>query len=252
MPRIPAPPRWHHLPNRHISRAASFTYAAGIGRDHGGRSSTIQSDGRHGHGGRDDRLAEPSDDLYLVALTRNDLSEFARIYDKYVPVVHRYCHRRLGSVHAAEDATSTVFLKAMAALPAFSPGAGSFRSWLFAIAHNVIVDQVRQTARRMDQALEAGAELADRSGSPEAQALTSESGRDMAAAMAQLTGEQRRVVELRLAGLTGQEIAATLGTTHGAVRAAQHRALLRLHEIMTDTGRCSEIRPHPRLHRDER
>jgi DNA-directed RNA polymerase specialized sigma24 family protein len=44
--------------------------------------------------------------------------------------------------------------------------------------------------------------------------------------------DQRRVCELRLAGLTGQEIAAVLGKRHDAVRQLQSRAIERLRQLM--------------------
>jgi DNA-directed RNA polymerase specialized sigma24 family protein len=42
----------------------------------------------------------------------------------------------LGTREAAEDANTEIFMRALAALPAYR--AGEFRSWLFAIAHNVV------------------------------------------------------------------------------------------------------------------
>jgi DNA-directed RNA polymerase specialized sigma24 family protein len=48
-----------------------------------------------------------------------------------------------------------------------------------------------------------------------------------------LTPEQREVVELRLAGLTGPEIAAAVGRSHGAVRALQFRAYQQLRTLLS-------------------
>jgi DNA-directed RNA polymerase specialized sigma24 family protein len=45
-----------------------------------------------------------------------------------------------------------------------------------------------------------------------------------------MTPEQRRVLELRLAGLTTAEIACALGRSPGAVRAIQFRAAIKLRE----------------------
>jgi hypothetical protein len=73
--------------------------------------------------------ATAPDDAALVAAARVDPTAFAPLYARYLPPVYRYCYRRLGTSAAAEDATSEVFVKALAALPRFR--AGSFRSWLF-------------------------------------------------------------------------------------------------------------------------
>lgn len=167
-----------------------------------------------------------------MRMAQTDLSEFARIYDKYVALIYAYCWRRLRSNVLAEDATSAVFMKALAATPGFKPGTGSVRSWLFAIAHNVTIDQFRRMSSRADHPLEAAAEIMDNSPSPETIAVRNEAARDLETAMEWLTDEQRRVIELRLAGLAGPEIAAVLGISHGAVRALQKRALMRLRGVM--------------------
>ena len=73
----------------------------------------------------------------LVALAQGGEREaFAALYDRYLPRVHGYCYRMLGTREAAEDANTEIFMRALAALPAYR--AGEFRSWLFAIAHNVV------------------------------------------------------------------------------------------------------------------
>lgn len=168
------------------------------------------------------------DDLRLMRLAQANLSEFARIYDKYVDAIYAYCRRRLDTVPLAEDATSQTFTKALAAAPGFREGSGTVRSWLFAIAHNVVLDQIRWLNRRAIRPLDEALDLIDEAPSPEAAALASEAHRELAGALAWLTDEQRQVVELRLAGLSGPEIAEVLEISHTAVRALQRRALLRL------------------------
>jgi RNA polymerase sigma-70 factor, ECF subfamily len=169
-----------------------------------------------------------ADDATLVVWAQGDRRAFALLYRRYLDPVHRYCYRRLGSREAAEDATSLVFTKALAALPAYR--AGSFRSWLFAIAHHVVTDDLR--ARRPAAGLEAAANLPDRTPSPEALALVAEADRSVVGLLARLPPEQRRVVELRLAGLTGREVAAVLGRSLPAVKIAQVRAYARLRGLL--------------------
>src|SRR4051794_25731491 len=79
-------------------------------------------------------------DSSLVAAAQRDRTAFAPLYQRYVDPIHRYCLRRLGSIEAAEDATAQIFTKALAALPAYREQGISFRSWLFTIAHNILVD----------------------------------------------------------------------------------------------------------------
>ena len=170
------------------------------------------------------------DDAELVACAQADRQAFAALYHRYLDPIHRYCYRRLGSREAAEDATSLVFTKALASLPTYR--AGSFRSWLFAIAYHVITDDLR--ARRVVAELHAASEVPDRGPMPEEAFMAAESHSSVVQLLGQLTQGQRRVVELRLAGLTGREVAEVLGCSLPAVKIAQVRAYRRLRDLLAD------------------
>ena len=159
--------------------------------------------------------ADAADDAELVARAQADRQAFALLYRRYLDPVHQYCYRRLGSREAAEDATSLVFTKAVASLPAYR--AGSFRSWLFTIAHHVITDDLR--ARRT------------------VAVVAAEANSTVVWLLDQLPVGQRRVVELRLAGLTGREVAEVLSCSLGAVKIAQVRAYSRLRGLLTEPAR---------------
>jgi RNA polymerase sigma-70 factor (ECF subfamily) len=174
------------------------------------------------------------DDTEWVAQAKRDPGAFAPLYTRYVDPVYRYCYRRLGQPEAAADATAQVFAKALAALPHYREDAPSFRSWLFAIAHNVIVDALR--AHRPVAPLAAAAGVAAPEPSPEERALSAEVETTMHRLLAQLPAEQRQILELRLAGLTGPEIAAVLGRSLGAVKIAQVRAFARLRRALAPDG----------------
>src|SRR5690348_16047655 len=85
------------------------------------------------------------DDAAIVVRAKRDRESFAELYLRYVAAVYRYCYHRLGDRAAAEDSTSQVFTKALTTLPGHRDDC-AFRGWLFAIAHNVVVDSYR--ARR--------------------------------------------------------------------------------------------------------
>jgi RNA polymerase sigma-70 factor (ECF subfamily) len=172
--------------------------------------------------------AEETNDEALVALALHDRHAFGLLYDRYVGPVYRYCYGRLGNREQAEDATSLVFARALAALP--TQRGPSVRSWLFAIAHNVVLNMRRDAAS--DHPLDDAFDLADPGPSPDELAAEAERRSSVAWALTQLPEEQRRVVELRLAGLTGPEVAATIGRSHDSVRTTQRRALARLRILL--------------------
>jgi RNA polymerase sigma-70 factor, ECF subfamily len=194
---------------------------------------TARSSPRYRNGGgrlvkRDDTDV---DDVELAARAVLDRAAFGVLYDRYASPVYRYCYRRLGDRAAAEDATSATFLRAIEALPGFR--GGSFRAWLYTIAHSVVVNGAR---RRTESALDETYEVADPAVSPEEAAIAADDRRQIVELLASLPEEQRRVIELRLAGLSGNEIAESIGKSVAAVKMLQHRAMQRFRRTLAIPG----------------
>ena len=176
---------------------------------------------------------EPSDEM-LVTLAQHDRSAFALLYRRYATAIYRYCDRALGDQSVAEEVTQTVFLRALTALPSCR-GGDAFRPWLFAIAHNAIADARR--ARRPLVPLAGALDVPDSAMSPEDQALAGVERREITALLERLPDQERAIIELRLVGLHGKEIAHALGRSEGAVRTAQYRAIQHLRVLLADRER---------------
>lgn len=185
--------------------------------------------------------ATPDAELATIRAAIERPEAFAPLYRRYAPVIYRYCHRRLGHPENAADATSQVFIKAIAGLRTFRPdpdNAGkTFRAWLFRIAHNVVADAHRR--HRPQQSLDApGADaeapipLVDPGATPEELAIAADDARAIRDALRCLPGRQREIVELRLAELTGEEIAEAMGMSLSAVKSAQFRAFATLRRVL--------------------
>ena len=158
------------------------------------------------------------------------------LFAMYGDPVLNYCYYRLGNWEDAEDSAQQIFAKAMGALDRFrSNGCDperSLRAWLFTIAHHEIANRHRSLARRQDTSLESVPDLHDPAPSPEELAVAADSQSRVRALFSRLSPDQRRALELRLAGLTDTEIATVLGTSPGAVRATQFRAISRLRALL--------------------
>jgi RNA polymerase sigma-70 factor (ECF subfamily) len=165
-----------------------------------------------------------------IAAAQRDIRAFAPLYEAYFDSIYGYALRSLRDRDLAADVTSDTFARAMNALPRFR--GKSFRSWLFTIAHNVIVDSVRR--RKPTASFDEMLSIPDRGTSPEEALLANETARHIATLLDRLTENQRQVVVLRTAGLTGQEVADVLGMSVGAVKAAQFRAYNRLRQWLTE------------------
>lgn len=176
-------------------------------------------------------IADSADsDAALLDRARIDRAAFAPIYRRYAPDIYRYCYRCLGSREDAEDATSQVFTLALSKLSQLRDD--NIRPWIYRIAHNVVIDmsrKARPTASLDDAVVHASAVP-----SPESEALANEQQQRLIEAMATLSERDRQLVQLRLAGLTGEEIAIVLDCSHGAIRVAHHRAIERLRVVLAD------------------
>lgn len=179
------------------------------------------------------------DDAALVAAARADRRQFTLLYERYVDRVYRYCYIQLGNHAAAEDATSEVFLKALAGLGGFRNG--SVAAWILRIARNAVIDIRRR--KRPATSIDAAGDPTDPAPTPEDAVLA---GAELAAlreALAALPDDQRAAVELQLAGWTGEQIAAALDRSPAAVYMLRTRALARMAKYLRRAGWHPEESP---------
>jgi len=93
------------------------------------------------------RTAVRSDEALLERAQRGDTACFEEFYRRHKAAVFGYCLVRLADRQAAEDAMQEIFLKAHAATDGPVRNA---KAWLFAVAHNAVIDVARR--RRAVQA----------------------------------------------------------------------------------------------------
>lgn len=161
-----------------------------------------------------------------------------RLYDAHHPSLLAYLS--WAEPAAAEDLAGETWLAVAERIGAFQGGERGFRAWLFAIARRRVADHRRRGVRRRTApaADEVFADLADRD-DPEQTVVDQLTSEDALALLTRvLSKEQAEVVVLRvMAGLSVEETAHIVSKRPEAVRALQHRALLRLarnHRRMPD------------------
>ncbi len=172
--------------------------------------------------------ALPDDEL--VRRAQADPETFGLLYERYTQEIHGFILSRVrGNVDIAQDLTSQVFTRAFTALPRYQ--AGAFRGWLYAIARNVVIDSYRR--QRPTAPLEDADVVVATTNqrSLDDHVIAEDARNQLHAALGELGTVQRKIVSLRLQGLTGAEIAARLNMHPDAVKSAQYRAfaILRTH-----------------------
>ncbi|MDA1298992.1 MAG: sigma-70 family RNA polymerase sigma factor [Proteobacteria bacterium] len=90
---------------------------------------------------------EPADDQLIAAYARGDHGAFDELYTRYRQPLYGYLFRHCGDAEQAGELFQDVWLRVIASSRRFERQ-GRFRSWLFTLAHNRLVDHYRQTERR--------------------------------------------------------------------------------------------------------
>jgi RNA polymerase sigma-70 factor (ECF subfamily) len=164
-----------------------------------------------------------------------DSEGFGELYDRYVDVVYRYLHHRVGDRATAEDFTSETFVRALRRIDSLSYQGRDVGAWLVTIARNIVLDHVKSSRYRLEVAT-ADMRDADRAtDGPEDAVLQRLTNAELMAGVQQLSDDQRECLMLRfLHGLSVAETAAAMGKKDGAVKALQHRAVRRLASLLPE------------------
>ena len=170
-------------------------------------------------------------EIELVAAAQRDPTAFQKLYERHARSIYRYLYSRVRDASVAEDLTSQVFLQALEHLGKFR-NQGSFKAWLFAIAHSRAMDYYRKAGRELLYA-----ELDPVTGDPDL--LAASDRRDavllMRAKIGTLPEKDQELIRLRfVAGLGFAEIGAVVHRSEGAVKKAIYRLLEQLRLQMED------------------
>jgi len=179
----------------------------------------------------------PSEDAHgerlLVDVARTgDEAALSELYRLYFPRVYRYILARTGNTYDAEDLAEEVFIHMLNAIERFQWRQAPFSAWLFRIAHNAVISQRRKDgARGRPVPLSDG--LSVNSQGPEELVANRMALSEIMRAAQGLPDAQRQVISLRFAaGLSVAETAGVMGKGEGNVKVIQHKALVKLREVM--------------------
>lgn len=188
---------------------------------------------------REPEMVEDADSQRIVErIQQGERKLAADLYKRYFARVYGYLCSLLDDQADAEDVTHQVFERMLQALSANEiRAAGSFRSWLFAVARTKAADH-RRKHDRVDPT--APSEMTRRvtslpRGSRESgHNLSAVFGADLAATLRRLPGLPREVVLLRYVGdFDLAEVAGIIGVSEDSVKQAHRRALTALRERLS-------------------
>jgi len=174
----------------------------------------------------------------LVADAREAPSDtdlaFDRLYRSSRDDLYAYVASLLRDAAAAEEVTAAAFERAYRKRHRFDPERGEPRAWLFGIARNAALDELRRRGRQAELAAEP-ADLQDFGAAEGAE--RSERRLAVSAALERLAPGERELIALKFfAGLGNAEIAQVLGTSESNAGTKLHRAMTKLREACDGTA----------------
>ena len=170
--------------------------------------------------------------LPLSASRSRTALDFEALYRDARDDLYAYVATLLHDRAGAEDVTALAFERAYRKHGAFDERRGSQRAWLFGIARNAALDELRRRKRHATLA----ADPPDASaGSPEDLAEAAIERAALRSALGALAARDREVIALRFhAGLETAEVADVLGISRSNAATLLHRAMSKLREALDD------------------
>jgi RNA polymerase sigma-70 factor, ECF subfamily len=153
--------------------------------------------------------------------------DFEQLYRATRDDVFAYVATLLHDRSAAEDVTALAFERAFRKRKSFDARRGSERAWLFGIARNAALDELRRLKRT--------APLTTEPASPDEELERTLRRAAVRTALAAMPARDRELIALKFhAGLDNAELADVLGVTVTNAGTRLHRALTKLREILDD------------------
>jgi RNA polymerase sigma-70 factor (ECF subfamily) len=177
-------------------------------------------------------------DASVGAAVEGDPRAIDRVLASVRPLVVRYCRARVGrqerSFASADDVAQEVCLAVLTALPSYRDQGRPFLAFVYGIAAHKVADAHRAAGRNRSEPVADVPDEPETDAGPEQRAMQQDLSRRMKDLLDVLPDKQRDIVLLRVVvGLSAEETAEAIGSTPGAVRVAQHRALARLRKTLS-------------------
>lgn len=178
-----------------------------------------------------------TDEHALIAEAKRDPEAFGQLYETYVDRIYNYHYRHTSNRADAEDLTSRTFYRALRSLHTYRETGAPFQSWLYRIAHNLVVNWYRDHKAHLLVSIDVEDPLPLRSEDlpPEVWLATTERRQALVAIINSLPEERKTLVILKFVDhLSNAEIAEVMGRTEGAIKSLYHRTLISLRRRMSE------------------
>lgn len=165
-------------------------------------------------------------DEQLAEKARTSEEAFAILYERFLPQIFGYVTKRIADRSEAEDITANIFLRVVEHLKTFNPQKSRFKTWLYTITTNMLIDHFRSSGRRKYEDLEKAEAVPSQNPGPQEEAAGSQNRQKVQHVISLLPERHQRVILLKyFSDLSIPEMAQALGVTANNAGVMLHRAL---------------------------
>jgi RNA polymerase sigma-70 factor (ECF subfamily) len=174
------------------------------------------------------------EDFEIIKLVKNgDTKSFSFLVEKYHRNLLAFIYRTIRRPDIVEDIGQEVFLSAFQSLHNFDPGRGvPFSAWLFSIARNRCISEIRKMKIRPEEPLRDDIALSAANGNSGQQPEQEERKRALESALCVLDEPFRSTLINSIEGLTIDDIARKNGLPQNTVKTRLFRARAKLRKLL--------------------
>jgi RNA polymerase sigma-70 factor, ECF subfamily len=175
--------------------------------------------------------------LIEAVATRQDRAAFATLFEHFAPLIKTFMRRSGVSDPNADELAQETLLIVWRKAALFDPSTVGAAAWIFTIARNLRIDALRRARRGgANEVADIDAEFhVDEAPRPDSRAASAQAETRVRAVLAELSDEQRRVVELSFYEEKPHgEIARLLKIPLGTVKSRSRLAMNRLRNLLSE------------------
>ncbi len=188
------------------------------------------------------RTETPDDHVLIASIASGESAALEALYDRYSAAVYRMSLRIVKNREIAEDVTQEVFWRVWRRASSFERERGRVAQWVFGIAHNLCIDELRRMRARPTPVYEdvdhpVIQQLVDEHIDVPATVWSSEQHRLIVEVLAHLPVAQRQAIELAyFGGMSHQEIATRLDRPLGTIKTRVRLGLQKMNVLLAARG----------------
>ena len=189
---------------------------------------------------------EITDEALMQAFARGNMNAFEQLYDRHETGVWRFVFRSVQNNEVTDDLVQELWFSVTRSAASYEPTA-KFKTWLFTMARNRVIDHVRTRKNHasIDAENEEGESMfsdlaAESRLGPMRQVSSREQAKALLDAIEQLPADQREAFLLQAEGdMSVEEIAAAIGVTFETAKSRLRYARNKLKTLLADFAEVS-------------